>query len=614
MSGVYGWLGPLEGDPRQTMASMHKHCGGLAAHPAFFTIGAEFALGACGPAGTAFAGQFGAFRIAFHGHPLWNEADADRSLSAEAFCDRLARVYRAVGIRALDSIRGDFAIALIDQEKAEALLAIDRIGIRNLFYCAARDVVVFGPGPDVLADHPAGKASVDPQGIYDFTYFHMVPGPGTAFTGHSRLLAGNYLQASRGGVTSKPYWTPTFHEDRAGGVSELGPQFRSALRQGVSAFAGAACGTFLSGGTDSSTVSGILAEVTGAPARTYSIGFDAADYDEMAYARIAARHFRTDHHEYYVTPADVVAAIPIVAASYDQPFGNASAVPTYFCAKLAREDGVARMLGGDGGDELFGGNSRYAKQYQLSLYSLLPQTIWAKGIEPLLLGVPGVQRIPVLRKVLSYVAQAKLPMPERYESYNLLQRLGPANVLDGDFLASIDPDRPHALMKEVYNNAKAGSLINRMLALDLKFTLADNDLPKVTRMCDAAGVDVAFPMLHESIVDFAAALRPDLKLRRTKLRYFFKEALRGFLPKEILAKKKHGFGLPVGIWLQTYAPLRELAGDSLAALKRRRIVRSEMIDALLTRHLAAHQGYYGTLVWVLMMLELWFQHHVDHRA
>src|SRR4029450_3953634 len=185
---------------------------------------------------------------------------------------------------------------------------------------------------------------------------------------------------------------------------------------------------------------------------------------------------------------------------------------------------------------------------------------------------------------------------------------------DEEFLAGIDRNRPLTLMREVYESAGAGSLINRMLALDLKFTLADNDLPKVTRMCDVAGVDVAFPMLHESVVDFAGTLPPDFKLRRTKLRYFFKEALRGFLPTEILTKEKHGFGLPVGIWLQTYAPFRELAGDSLAALKRRGIVRGELTDALLTKYLAAHAGYYGTLVWILMMLELWIQHHVDRRA
>jgi len=612
MSGIYGWLGPIASDPQHSIAAMSRRAtdpGAIAVPPA---VGAGFGLGASGLAGTAFAGEFGPIRIALHGHPSWGDG-ADRERSAAAFCARFAEMYRKLGARVLDAVRGDFAIALFDVDATEGFLAVDRIGVRNLVYRVDRDVLAFACDSSTLAEHPSEKSEVDPQGIYNYMYFHMVPGPGTAFVGQSRLLPGHYVQARAGAVSAKPYWSPVFTEDRAADAQRLAPDFIAALREGTAAFADGACGTFLSGGTDSSTVSGILGETGGTPARTYSIGFDAAGYDEMAYARIAARHFRTNHHEYYVTPADVVAAVPMVAAAYGQPFGNASAVPTYFCAKLAAGDGVARMLGGDGGDELFGGNARYAKQYQFSLYGRIPGPI-RSALEALLLGPPAMDRMAVLRKARSYVAQAKLPMPERYESYNLLERLGPANVFREDFLAGVDPHRPLALMREVYDSARAESLINRMLALDLKFTLADNDLPKVTRMCDVAGVDVAFPMLHESVVDFAGALPPDFKLRGTKLRWFFKEALRGFLPAEIIAKEKHGFGLPVGVWLQEYAPLRDLAGDSLSALKRRRIVRSELIDALLDRHLSAHPGYYGTLVWILMMLELWFEHHVDRPA
>ena len=150
-----------------------------------------------------------------------------------------------------------------------------------------------------------------------------------------------------------------------------------------------------------------------------------------------------------------------------------------------------------------------------------------------------------------------------------------------------------------------------MLALDLKFTLADNDLPKVTRTCDIAGIDVAFPLLHESVVDFSAALPPDFKLRGTRLRYFFKEALRDFLPGEIITKEKHGFGLPAGLWLRDYRPLRELAGDSLAGLRKRKVFRDDLLDALMSKWLREHPGYYGTMVWVLMMLELWFQKHAS---
>src|SRR5262249_32605352 len=153
-------------------------------------------------------------------------------------------------------------------------------------------------------------------------------------------------------------------------------EFRSLLRSAVSAeLNGGKAGCFLSGGTDSSTVAGMIGEATGVPAATYSIGFDAQGFDEMQYARVAARAFRTEHHEYYVTPDDLVQSIPKIANHYDQPFGNSSSLPAYICARMAREDGVVRILAGDGGDELFGGNSRYAKQRVFSAYDRVPAGI-----------------------------------------------------------------------------------------------------------------------------------------------------------------------------------------------------------------------------------------------
>jgi len=609
MSGIYGWAGPGTRDPGETLAAMQRRAGG-SPHSSLSSFAPEAAIGATAPPRTSFAMACGPVRLAFYGHPAWRETGAAR-MSPEAFCERLAHAYRQSGPSVLDGLVGDFALALIDEEKSETLLAIDRMGIRGLVYSADRGVLVFGPSSDVLQVHPAGASSVDPQAIYNYVYFHMVPGPQTAFRAHSRLLPGHYALWREGKLTALPYWEKPFDERSSGVVSQHAPGFNRVLRQGVAAFAEGRCGAFLSGGTDSSTVAGILGEVTGEPARTYSIGFDAAGYDEMEYARIAARHFRTDHHEYYVTPADVVAAAPLVAQAYDQPFGNASAVPTYYCARMAQADGITRLLGGDGGDELFGGNERYAKQFQFSLYDRVPSPLRSWAIEPMLLGMPGLQRVPLLRKARSYVEQAKIPMPRRYESYNLLERLGTANVFDARFLEGVDLDQPRALQQAAYDGTRAQSLINRMLALDMRFTLADNDLPKVTRMCDVAGVDVAFPLLHDDVVAFAGALAPSLKLRGTTLRYFFKEALRGFLPDEIIRKKKHGFGLPIGVWLQSHAPLRDLAGDALGTLRKRRIVREEMLDSLLTTRLSSHAGYYGTLVWILMMLELWFQHHVD---
>jgi len=173
----------------------------------------------------------------------------------------------------------------------------------------------------------------------------------------------------------------------------------------------------------------------------------------------------------------------------------------------------------------------------------------------------------------------------------------------------VSPAAPALQMEQTYRSSNADSLINRMLALDFKYTLADNDLPKVVRSSELAGVEVRFPFLHDEIVAFSARLAPDLKLRRARLRYFFKKALQDFLPPEIIRKSKHGFGLPFGRWLQTHQPLRELAFDSLADLRTRHIVSAQFIDRLTGVHVKSHADYYGTMVWILMMLEQWLRQH-----
>jgi len=365
---------------------------------------------------------------------------------------------------------------------------------------------------------------------------------------------------------------------------------------------------FLSGGTDSSTVAGMVGLAAGQPAHTYSIGFEAEGYDEMAFARIAAKRFKTVHHEYYVTPEDLVRSIPMVAQHYDQPFGNSSALPAYYCAKVAREDGVTRILAGDGGDELFGGNSRYAKQRIFGWYQRAPALVRSGLMQPLIEGTP-VGKLPGFRKVQSYIEQAKVPMPDRLQMYNLLMRLGVRDVLAPDFLAQVNVNGPNELQRLVWQQPQADSELNRTLAFDWRFTLADSDLPKVCGTTRLAGVSVGFPFLDDELTEFSCRLPDHYKLKGLKLRWFFKEALRGFLPDEILTKKKQGFGLPFGVWATRHAPLKALAVDSLHSLAKRGIVRPEFIKTLVDQRLLEHPGYYGEMVWILMMLEQWVQGH-----
>ncbi|MDD5297588.1 MAG: asparagine synthase C-terminal domain-containing protein [Rhodocyclaceae bacterium] len=537
------------------------------------------------------------------GQPVFADADLSRLQKEEGDLAAWRRAFALRGTEAPRTVSGDFAVAVrVDADRL--FLAVDRFAVRSLCYRIEGDTLRCAERADQVA---GTHGEIDPQAIYDYFYFHVIPAPRTIFRRVLRLPPGHAAQFEKGRLTLAPYWIPEFEETRPGSFPELKSEFLQLLETSVrNQLDGRRIGCFLSGGTDSSSVAGMLTRVTGRPAACYSIGFDAQGYDEMEYARIAARHFGTEHHEYYITPEDLVRGIPEVASHYDQPFGNSSALPAFFCARMAREDGIEKLLAGDGGDELFCGNTRYAKQRVFDWYWGLPAGLRHKVLEPLSV---YIKDIPLLRKGASYVAQARVPMPDRTQTYNLLSRLGLAEVLTPGFLAQVDTEAPLVQQREVWEQARGATLVNRMLAFDWRYTLADNDLPKVCGTANLAGVAVGFPLLDQCILDFSLRLPPDYKLKGLKLRWFFKEALRGFLPDEILAKSKHGFGLPFGVWVTRHAALKRLAEESLHNLADRGLVRHAFIDSLLTEHLSDHPGYYGEMVWIMMMMEQWLRHH-----
>jgi asparagine synthase (glutamine-hydrolysing) len=306
----------------------------------------------------------------------------------------------------------------------------------------------------------------DPQAIFDYLYFHMIPAPRTIFppgapASRQHTACCLTAMACTRSATGRCFrrTTPPALRRRARHLPQL---IRDSIAEEVAGHT--RVGAFLSGGTDSSTVAGMLCQVTGKPAPAYSIGFDAEGYDEMEYARLAARHFGCEHHEYYVTPADLVASIPAVAQHFDQPFGNSSALPAYYCARIAQADGCTKMLAGDGGDELFGGNTRYAMQRVFEFYHSLPPGL-RRLIEPMC-GRQPLRRIPGIKQATGYVRHSRVPMPDRLQSFNLLMQLDPANVLTPDFLArdrfertvkphaghlervpGAEPDQPHARLR-----------------------------------------------------------------------------------------------------------------------------------------------------------------------
>lgn len=212
-----------------------------------------------------------------------------------------------------------------------------------------------------------------------------------------------------------------------------------------------------------------------------------------------------------------------------------------------------------------------------------------------------------VRKLRSYIRQASIPLPERMESYNFIYRQPLDEMFEPEFLDSIDPGMPAEMLKEAYFRTDSSHPVNRMLHLDMKFTLADNDLRKVSRMCDAAGVEVRYPFLDEAMVDFSGQLPANYKIRGRRLRWFFKEALKDFLPHEILTKSKHGFGLPFGIWALNHAPLRELVNGTLDRFTERGYLKPDFVNSIRRQHAEEHPTYFGKMIWVMVILEQWLE-------
>jgi asparagine synthase (glutamine-hydrolysing) len=534
------------------------------------------------------------------GSPRFSDARLASLASSDGVLAAWRQAWACRGAQAASGVTGDFAVGLRAPD-GRGFAAVDRFAIRTLCYRVDHGQLRFAARADELID---AETEIDPQAIFDYLYFHVIPSPRTIYKGIYRLPPGHHVLFEDGRLTVAPYWEPRFEEQSHGSLGALKEEFRQLLRDAVATqLDGGQPACFLSGGTDSSTVAGMMMRVSG-QAATYSIGFDAQGYDEMEYARIAARHFKTEHHEYYVTPDDLVKSIPAVAAHYDQPFGNSSAMPAFYCAKMARDNGASKLLAGDGGDELFGGNTRYAKQKVFAWYDSIPAVLRTGLLEPMS-GLRVMNQLPLLRKAASYVNQARVAMPDRLMTYNLLFHLGAAHVLTPGLFAQVDLQDPARQQRAVWARARTDSLVNRMLAFDWRYTLADCDLPKVLGATELAGVAVGFPMLDDRLLAFSLKLPPAYKLKGLRLRWFFKEALRGFLPDATITKKKQGFGLPFGVWANTHPALKALAADSLHSLARRGIVRANFVQPLLTQRLPEHPGYYGEMVWILMMLEQW---------
>ena len=502
---------------------------------------------------------------------LYNESElrtlagAGSDISTAAL---LAGLYERFGAEFMDKLRGDCSVVIWDRLRRTLFAATDAFGIRPLVYYADSRVVLVASRIDALLASGAVPRDINPCAIANYLNYTVNLAPGTIFSKVTRILPGSFLLASDAGIQTKKYWDMRYRGDGRANEEKLCRAFEAVLEKSIrahckdDAFSGV--GAFLSGGTDSSTVVGLMSRMGRGPANSFSIGFQEERFNELEYARIAARHFQTKHYEYLVGPEDCVEALPDMIRYFDEPFGNSSAIPTYFCARLAAQNGVHTLLAGDGGDELFGGNERYATDKIFDLYQRVPKLLRKGLIEPALAGIPV--RNGVVGRARSYVRRSNLPPARRYFSYNMLVANSLGEIFEDDFVRELGDYSVLDIPSRYYTDGPAKSHLDRLLYLDVKVTLGDNDLLKVTRMSELAGVRPRFPFLDRSVAEFSGTIPARLKVKGFEKRYLFKQAFRQLLPVEIIQKKKHGFGIPVAVWMKSHKRMRELTQDILLSL------------------------------------------------
>lgn len=521
-------------------------------------------------------------------------------------------LYLVRGLEFVKHLRGAFAIAIWDDKAQRLILASDRMGLKTMYWTQERDQVIFASRVGAVRAAQTCSSSVNPDAIVQYVLFAVVPAPLSIYKGIERIPPGRLVVFENGHITQTQYWDATYEEQErseADWAERVREGLRTAVHLHLDGCDASSTGAFLSGGTDSSSVTAFMSERF-TPTNTFSIAFSEGRYNEVDFARTTAQTFGTRHYEKFLTPADASDAIARIVGYYDEPFANSSAIGSYFCARMAREEGVSTLLAGDGGDELFGGNERYASDKRFALYHGLPSWLRNGLIGPLTKLLPESGPLSLPRK---YVRRASIPNPRRIFSYGLFLTLDPREVLEADFLAQAPPERWLELIEGHFQSARATSELNRLLYLDLKLILADNDVRKVSGTAELAGVQVRYPLMDHDLVELSGHLPTRFKVNGFEKRYIFKKAMRGILPDKVLYKKKHGFGVPLAVWLLQNPRLQSLIQDTLgdARTRQRGYFQPAFYDRLRALHRQGDLAYYGEVVWYLVALELWHRQHLE---
>src|SRR5713101_1999928 len=552
---------------------------------------------------------------------LLNRSELVKSLETRDFdsatlscSELLARIYRERGLSFVELLDGVFSFALWDEDNRRLVLAIDRLGVNSLYWRKEGYRLLFASRVGAIRSSQEAPAEVSPAALVQYMLFSAVPAPTVIYKGIEKRRPGFCLVYEAGQVRQTRYWDLRYRESGDRNVRhwarEVREGMRSAVHHHLMDLAPQKTGAYLSGGTDSSSVVAFMNE-RHSPVNTFSIFFAESLYSEIGFARTTASHFHANHHELSLTSQDTYDVIPKIIEYYDEPFANSSAIGAYHCARMARENGVGTLLAGDGGDELFAGNERYATDKRFSLYSRIPGWIRKGLIEPVTRLLPEHGGKFSLQR--RYVRRANIPLPRRMFSYHLLLTEKPEEMFEPDLLRIAPAETWLEVEEGHFKAAKASSDLNRFLYLDVNITLADNDLRKVLGTAEMAGVRARFPLLDYKLAELSGRVPAALKMRGFEKRFIFKEAMREILPHNVLYKKKHGFGVPVALWFLQDPRLEALVVDVLtdSRTRQRGYFRPSFLDHLLKLHRGKDAHFYGEILWYLIALELWHRQHLE---
>ena len=550
--------------------------------------------------------------LVFNGE-IWNYKTLRADLVAKGHqfrtqgdTETIIHAYEEYGIDCIARLHGMFGLAIWDSRQQRLLLARDRAGKKPLYYTCVGDAILFASEIKALLLDPRVKRQADPQALADFLSVRYVPGPATLFADIFKVQPGHWLLCEHGTVRDECYWDFTFGETEDLPEEEYIKGIRKHIHRSVEErmMADVPLGTFLSGGVDSSIITGVMSQLTQQPVKTFAVGFDVPGFSELPYARLAAQHFGTEHHEITVNCADLTAYWPLLTWHRDEPVSEPSDLGVYLMSKMARQH-VKVVLSGEGGDELFAGYPKYGVDWLARYYHLLPAPLRNGVLIPLL------QHLPYSMRTLKVAATTlSQPAPRRWLDWfgtfndTLKQQLLAPSIRD-----SVDRDASRIFSAWLEQHPQRDNL-SSMLYLDTKIWLPDNLLMKGDKMTMAAALEARIPLLDAQLIEYAASIPSHVKIKPFKTKHLLKKAYADFLPQTILTRKKMGFNVPTGTWFREGQ--RNIITQLLLSerARSRGYFNTDVVARLLRDHMQGTTNYQAQL-FLLASLELWFRVFID---